>query len=363
MVRILVVEDDNIVALELRERLQGLGYTVAGVASYGEEAVEKAESLQPDLVLMDIRLRGAMDGTEAAEQIRTRLELPVLYLTAYADEDTLRRAKVTGPYGYIIKPFDETALRTAIEVALYKHGMERRLKESEERYRSLVEGAEDFIVIVDRDLRLAMANRSALETMGLTAEELAGKRPWDFMPGEGESHVEQFRQAFETEEPVRFEWDVGPFGAVRWLSVTLSPIRDALGQVVALTGIGRDVTAQKLAEDQLKQQNEELETAYHQLQTMQEELVQAERLAAMSQIGVTVRHEINNPLTIVLGEAQWLLEESDALSSEVRPVLEEIRSAAARIRDVVRKLDRIEDRVVPYWGRTTMVDIHRQEEG
>jgi putative nucleotidyltransferase with HDIG domain len=126
--QILVVEDDNIVVMELRDRLQRLGYAIAGVASYGEEAIEKAGGERPDLVLMDIRLKGQVDGIEAAEEIRTRFGIPVVYLTAYTDEDTLQRAKVTEPYGYIIKPFQERDLHTGIEVALYKHQAEEEIR-------------------------------------------------------------------------------------------------------------------------------------------------------------------------------------------------------------------------------------------
>ena len=116
--RILVVEDDNIVAMELRDRLEGFGYAIAGSASYGEEAVGKAGETRPDLVLMDIRLRGEMDGVAASSQIRSRYGIPVIYLTANADEDTLGRARATHPSGFVRKPFDEAELRTAIRRAL-----------------------------------------------------------------------------------------------------------------------------------------------------------------------------------------------------------------------------------------------------
>ncbi len=129
-VTIMIVEDENITALELRERLEEWGYTVPAVASTGAQAIQKAEETVPDLVLMDIILKGSMDGVEAAEQIRTRLDIPVIYVTAYADESILQRAKVTEPYGYILKPFEDRELHIIIEMALYKHLMEKVLKES-----------------------------------------------------------------------------------------------------------------------------------------------------------------------------------------------------------------------------------------
>jgi CheY-like chemotaxis protein len=117
-VQILVVEDENIVALDLRIRLNDLGYAVLAIVASGEEAIEKATELHPDLVLMDIRLRGEMDGIEAAQIIQARSDVPIIYLTALADEDTLRRAEATGAQGLIRKPFEDEELRTAIEAAL-----------------------------------------------------------------------------------------------------------------------------------------------------------------------------------------------------------------------------------------------------
>ncbi len=120
-IRILVVEDEAIVAMVIKKRLIDLGYIVSGVAATGEDAITKVEGTFPDLVLMDIMLKGEMDGIEAAEQIRQRFSIPVVYLTAHSDENTLERAKLTEPYGYIIKPFTENDLTSNIEIAIHKH--------------------------------------------------------------------------------------------------------------------------------------------------------------------------------------------------------------------------------------------------
>jgi len=135
--RVLVVEDERIVAEDIERSLNKLGYPVLGIVSSGEEAMEKAEELGPDLVLMDIVLKGGMDGVEAAEEIQARLKIPVVYLTAYADDETLERAKVTQPFGYIVKPFEERELYTSIEVALYRHKMEEELRSSHQQLRNL----------------------------------------------------------------------------------------------------------------------------------------------------------------------------------------------------------------------------------
>lgn len=126
--KILIVEDEAIVSIEIQDKLKELGYPVAGIAFSGEEAIKMAEELKPNLVLMDINLGVGMDGIETAEKIQSRLNIPVIYLTAYTDEETLQKAKVSKPYGYIIKPFNERELHIVIEIALYKHKAETELK-------------------------------------------------------------------------------------------------------------------------------------------------------------------------------------------------------------------------------------------
>ena len=127
--QVLVVEDQIIVAMDIQDELTSLGYLVMDIVGSGEEAIQRVAATQPDLVLMDIRLEGEMDGIQAAEQIRARFNIPVVYLTAHADDDTLQRAKLTEPFGYIVKPFQERDLHTTIEMALYKHRAERELRE------------------------------------------------------------------------------------------------------------------------------------------------------------------------------------------------------------------------------------------
>ncbi|KGK98364.1 chemotaxis protein CheY [Methanococcoides methylutens] len=125
---ILVVEDENIVALSIKNKLEMMGYSVVGTAPSGEDAIIKADLFYPDLVLMDVMLRGEMDGIEAAEKIREKFDIPVIFLTAYTDDKTLERAKLAEPYGYISKPFKEQDLKSNIEMALHKHEKEIRLK-------------------------------------------------------------------------------------------------------------------------------------------------------------------------------------------------------------------------------------------
>jgi PAS domain S-box-containing protein len=135
--RIFIVEDEAIVANDIKETLKSLGYHVAGTAKSGESALDKIPEARPDLVLMDIHLAGKMDGVDTAKEIHRTSDIPVIYLTAYADKALLERAKLTEPYGYLIKPYDERELQSVIEMARFKYGMDKKLKESEDRLRNL----------------------------------------------------------------------------------------------------------------------------------------------------------------------------------------------------------------------------------
>ena len=173
--RILIVEDEAIVASDIKETLTGLGYTVTGIAKSGEIALEKVEETRPDLVLMDIHLAGTMDGIQAAGEIRAKYSIPVIYLTAYADAPLLERAKVTEPYGYMLKPYDDRELHSVIEMALYKHRMEHRLRESEERFRTLLTSVQLGIVLIEADTHIILdVNPKALEMIGGTRNSLVG---------------------------------------------------------------------------------------------------------------------------------------------------------------------------------------------
>jgi DNA-binding LytR/AlgR family response regulator len=160
---ILVIEDEAIVSKDIQQSLKKLGYNIVGSAATGEKAVILATETKPDLVLMDIMLKGDMSGIDAAEKIRESLNIPVIYLTAYADENTLAKAKVTEPYGYIIKPFKEIDLHTSIEMALYKHAKERDVIKERDFLYSLVENqdagsAEGSEIFVKSNSRLVKVN-------------------------------------------------------------------------------------------------------------------------------------------------------------------------------------------------------------
>ena len=144
---ILIVEDESIVAKDIQMSLRKLGYNVVAICSNGEDALRAVDEHTPELILMDIMLKGEMSGIDTAEQVKARFNIPIIYLTAYADESTLSKAKITEPYGYIIKPFKEIDLRTAIEMALYKHEKETDVRKERDFLYSIVENKDSKDII------------------------------------------------------------------------------------------------------------------------------------------------------------------------------------------------------------------------
>lgn len=175
MKKILVVEDESIVALEIQNRLEKLGYNVVDNVATGEQAIKKAAETKPDLILMDIYLKGEMDGIKAAQHIKKTQNIPIIYLTAYADNETLKRARITQPYAYIVKPFEERELQSNIEIALYKHQTEQQLQNSKNHLENIIEHISEIIFTIDDDNKITTWNNTAEQLTGYTKNEVIGK--------------------------------------------------------------------------------------------------------------------------------------------------------------------------------------------
>lgn len=197
--RILVVEDEVIISSDIQNTLRALGYEVAGSARSGQDAIARVAALEPDLVLMDIVLEGPMTGTEAAEVITGKYDIPVVYLTAFADEETLAKAKITDAFGYVLKPFEDRGLQIALQMALYKSDMTRRLRESERRFRVLYEEAPLAYQSLDSDGLICDVNQAWLDLTGYTRDQVIG-RPFASLlaPADGsdfDARFERFKAA------------------------------------------------------------------------------------------------------------------------------------------------------------------------
>ncbi|MGB7969906.1 MAG: response regulator [Methanobacterium sp.] len=178
--KILVVEDERITAEDIKSGLENAGYRVPAMVSTGEDAVDKAGKLRPDLVLMDIRLKGKMDGIEAAGQIKLRYNIPVIYLTAYSDEYTIKRAKITEPSGYIVKdetglvkkPFEESELHNVIEITLHRHKME---KDHDMLLSAMLKNINDAVISTNADGKIILMNSLAESLTGWDLNDANGK--------------------------------------------------------------------------------------------------------------------------------------------------------------------------------------------
>lgn len=177
--RIMVVEDEGVVALQIKDTLENLGYDVPAVAFSGEEAVAKITGTEPDLVLMDIQLKGELSGIQAARRIHSALEVPVVYLTAYSDAETLKMAEITEPYGYVLKPFEEKSLHAVIQMALFKSRRVRADQESQMWVSAIPSSLSEAVVICDSKGQVKFANIAAESLLGLKKEEVFEKRLYE----------------------------------------------------------------------------------------------------------------------------------------------------------------------------------------
>ena len=266
--RIMVVEDEGITALRIQGILQELGYAVSSLEISGEDAVTKAAAEKPDLVLMDIALSGTMDGIEAAGQIYSRLHIPVVYLTAHSDEKTLERAKSTGPFGYILKPFDRHEVRISLDLAFSKHEMEQKLRTNEERFREVVEGTNALVTSVDGEGKFSYINKMAEEIFGIKAEECSGKPALHFIhPDDRELTTEWFNECTRnriSQASIENRQVNQITGEVHHMMWTSHFYYDDKGQLTGVNGIARDITARKKAEDALKEQEIKFHSLFNQ---------------------------------------------------------------------------------------------------
>jgi PAS domain S-box-containing protein len=255
---VMIVEDESIVALDLKRRLVAMGYEVSQTAHSAKMCFEKLESYRPDIILMDIILKGDIDGIEAAQIIRTKYNLPVLFLTAHNDENTLNRAKKSEPYGYILKPFEVRDLKDNIEIALYKFKMEAKLKESELNYRTLFQTATDAILTLNNHGLVSSFNNKAEKMFNLNAAELERMHISHLIPGFPALGPNAFPN-HENLSPA----NIKEFTAVRKEGGTF-PVEVSFSKWEAVsevkqTLIIRDITTRKQAESIIRQSNLKLQ--------------------------------------------------------------------------------------------------------
>ena len=309
--KILVVEDEGLIALDIASRLEALGHEVVATASTAEEAIERAAAAE--IVLMDIRLDGHADGVQAAAAIRDRYHIPVVFLTAHADRSTLDRAKEAGPFGYIVKPVAHASLNTSIEVAMYKHRMERELELREAWMRTVLVSVADAVVVADVEGRVAMLNHAAEVLTGWTQPEAVGQPMSKVVPLSEQDSEEDAGDpvalAILRDGPVPLcgAWKLlSRSGREMTVEGSAAPVRACgvtLGAVLTL----RDVSARHWEERQLRQ---------------------ALKLEAVGRLAADVSSDYSNLLATITKQAGQLLQQFGEYSP-ARLAAEEIEQAAA----------------------------------
>lgn len=299
-IQILIVEDERIIAINLKESLESLGYIVVAIAASGKKAIEKATNLCPDLVLMDIRLKGSMDGIEAAEQIWDSLQIPVIYVTGHSDRSTLERAKITAPFGYIIKPVKERELSVAIEIALQRYEREHLLT-------AILKGMGDGVIVLDKRHHIKTINQMAEVLTGWRLSEARNRQLTEvFKILDEQSHQpidDPITAALQQDTTVHLSNNyllMKNNGTTLPISGNVSPIKNNKGAITGAVLVFRDMSDRKRVEEAICQQLEH-ERKLNKFQT---------------QIIRTISHEYRTPLSVVYACSQLLERNTEPLDKE-----------------------------------------------
>ncbi|MBN2028738.1 PAS domain S-box protein [bacterium] len=262
-VKVLVVEDERIVAEDIKSSLKNIGYSVTGTVSTGAMAVKHVQKEPPNLILMDIVIQGKMNGIQTAEKIRSDFDIPIVYLTAYADQEILEKAKITEPFGYIIKPFNDRELLSTIEMALYKHHMEKKLKESEVWFSTTLMSIGDGLIATNRSGQVMFMNSVAEKLTGWKQEEAVGRSLKDVfsivLENKGKPVPNPVEMVIRTGKIFKLSDQtilITKNGKKMPIDDNAAPIKDQRGDVIGTVLVFRDITKRKQAEEALQESEE-----------------------------------------------------------------------------------------------------------
>ncbi len=301
--KILVVEDESIVAKDLQNRLKKFGYNVPSVAHSGEEAIQQVGEICPDLVLMDIRLQGEIDGIEAAIYIYNHFRTPVIYLTAYADDTTLERAKLSKPFGYILKPFKERELYTNIEIAITKSKLDKQLKENQKWLRTIITSIGDGVIATNNQELITFMNPVAEKLTGWKQEEALGQRlseVFKIFNSENHNIIENpVKKVLQENVVINLEKNIiltSRNGLEIPIDDSAAPIKDDQDNIMGAVLVFRDISERQRA-----------------VEARQKQIEQEQRVAQLEQLNQlkdnflnTVSHELRTPLSNIMMAIQIL---------------------------------------------------------
>ncbi|MBX3085610.1 MAG: response regulator [Anaerolineae bacterium] len=314
--KILIVEDESIVALDISKKLKRMGYDVVGHSDTGEDAVTLAKQTQPDILLMDIHLKGKMDGIQAANEIRTHLDVPVVFVTAYADDKTLQRALQTGPFGYIVKPFEQSDLRTTLEVALHKSELENKLRLQKAQFEQVFQRVPDGVCLIDSRGYLVMANPRGYEYLKCLADVIPtgviaslGGCPLTELLTIKEDRT--WRELVTTQLPTRVFEAIADAVDAETVSHTIATFRHSWVLTI------REVTHEREIQERGRQQD---------------------RLAAVGQLAAGIAHDFNNILASIILKSELLRIKEAGMSSKSQEYLSDIHRQSRRASELVNQI-------------------------
>jgi len=319
--QILVVEDEGIIAADIQSRLERLGYRVPAIARSGEEAIRFARSTPFDLVLMDIRLKGDMDGIATAQALKSELEAPVVYITAHADEETINRATRTEPFGYILKPIRDSELRSTVQISLHKHEMERRVRTSEAWLAATLRSIGEGVIATNTEGEIVFMNPVAEQLTGWQGKEAHGRLLMDVLdlrdeatgaPAENPILDVVAGQPLSPAGPQRGFKLRSRDGVTTTVEIAAFENRadEKLGAILAL----RDISGRR---------------------DLESRIMQSQRMEAIANLAAGLAHDFNNQLTVILGCAEELCE---SLANGARDRALEIRHAGSLATSITRQL-------------------------
>jgi two-component system, cell cycle sensor histidine kinase and response regulator CckA len=325
--RILIVEDEGIIAGHIASRLARTGYDVVGVAESSEEALRKIDEVKPDLVLMDIRIKGSLDGVQTTAKMRQTHDIPVIYLTAHTDQQTVDRAKVTGAFGFLTKPIHHTSLATAIEMAIHKHRADKSAREQRAWLSTVLAAMADAMVVINREGKVQFLNYPAEKLTGFGNQEAQQMHITELLPVEDISSgadrseilsvLPEARMTFQIPRNLRA---IERSGRSFPIEGEISPSLDG-DQVVGAVLTFRDATARQAEETEVRHQ---------------------QKMQAVGRLAAGIAHDFNNLLFLILGYTDELMRES-AFKEDALHSLGEIRKAgenAAHITEQLLKFSR-----------------------
>jgi len=354
MSKILIVDDDFSMKLVLERMITAIGYDVAGAAKNGVQAVKMAQDLNPDLILMDILMPGAMDGIDAAEKIKQESDIPIIFITGFDDPEYVERAKKVEPFGYVMKPFQESEISAAVKIALHKRETELKLKQanhelkkeiearkkiemalrkSEEKYRFLTEKMVDIVWTTDRNFRTTHVSPSVEKVLGFTTKERCQQSIAETVTPESLRKIQQtFMEELQKDKEDGADLDrsimieleyLRKDGTSLWMENSVKAIRDPKNEIVGLIGVSRNIEDRKRTE----MQRQKLEAQFRQIQKME----------SISTLTGGIAHDYNNLLSVILGNLSLAMEEVK-FRGDVADFLDDAIRASLKTRDLTHEL-------------------------